>query len=53
MKKAEKLCEKIVNQLTVDGRYGWPPDCTGFLYQPERPVASAVPENNKEDAEKD
>lgn len=27
--------------MTNGGRYGWPPDCTGFIYQPERPVEKA------------
>lgn len=38
MNKLEKLGTKIISQITVNNRYGWPPDCYGLIYQPERPV---------------
>lgn len=38
MNKLEKMGAKIISQLTIDSEFGWPPDCTGFIYQPERPV---------------
>lgn len=38
MNKLEKMGAKIISQITVNNRYGWPPDCLGFIYQPERPV---------------
>lgn len=38
MNKLDKLGAKIISQLTSDSEYGWPPDCSGFIYQPERPV---------------
>ena len=40
MNKLEKLGAKIISQLTIDSEYGWPPDCVGFIYQPERPACS-------------
>ena len=42
MNKIEKLGARIISQITINGRYGWPPDCNGLLYQPERPVDKAV-----------
>lgn len=38
MKKLDQFGKKIVVNMTNGGRFGWPPDCTGFIYQPERPV---------------
>lgn len=38
MNKLDKLGAKIISQITSDSEYGWPPDCMGFIYQPERPV---------------
>lgn len=38
MKKLESLKKKAVNQLVSSARYGWPPDCVGYFYQPTRPV---------------
>ncbi len=39
MNKLEKMGAKIISQLTSDSEFGWPPDCWGFIYQPERPFA--------------
>lgn len=39
MKKLQEMGKKIINQWIDDSEYGWPPDCAGFLYQPERPDA--------------
>ncbi len=52
MKTTEKICKKIVNQLTGEGRYGWPPSCTGFLYQPQRPEESSSAKSDSESSEK-
>ena len=38
MKLAEKLGAKVITDWTIDSEFGWPPDCTGLIYQPERPV---------------
>lgn len=38
MNKLERVGAKIISQLTIDSEFGWPPDCWGFIYQPERPV---------------
>lgn len=38
MKKLEEISKKTVNRLIDTVRYGWPPDCAGYIYQPERPV---------------
>lgn len=38
MNYVEKLGKKIISQLTIGSKLGWPPDCMGFVYQPERPV---------------
>ncbi len=43
MKKSEMLAGKLVQKITFDLEYGWPPVCSGIFYQPERPV-----ENNAE-----
>lgn len=53
MKKIEKIGAKIVQDIMQTELTGWPPVCWGVIYQPERPVASAVPENDKEDIEKE
>ena len=46
MKKIEQVSKKIVTQMTLDSRFGWPPECTGLIYQPERPVEKlAVAQN--------
>lgn len=37
MKTLEALGAQIIARITIDSRYGWPPECTGILYQPERP----------------
>ena len=39
MNKFEELGAKIISSITIGGQYGWPPDCFGLCYQPERPVA--------------
>lgn len=40
MSKLEKMGAKIISQLTLGCEYGWPPDCFGLIYQPERPAQS-------------
>ena len=39
MNKLEKMGAKIISQLTINSEFGWPPDRSGLIYQPERPVA--------------
>lgn len=46
MKKIEQVGKKIVTQMTLDSRFGWPPECTGFLYQPERPAVD-IPQHTE------
>ena len=41
MNGVKKLASDIISQWTEDVMYGWPPDCMGPLYQPERPVMMA------------
>lgn len=54
MKKTDKLAAKILNDIMYPEDYGWPPSCSGFFYQPERPVASkfqksdSIPEQENE-----
>lgn len=38
MNKLEKIGAKIISQITIDSEFGWPPDCSGFIYQPKRPT---------------
>lgn len=37
MKTKESIGKKLVSDMIEDIMYGWPPDCVGILYQPERP----------------
>ena len=41
MSKIEKLGAKLISTITIGGQFGWPPDCYGIYYQPERPVANS------------
>lgn len=46
MKKIEQVGKKIVTQMTLDSRFGWPPECAALFYQPQRPVEKmAVAQN--------
>ena len=47
MKKLESLGKKTVNQLIKTAKYGWPPDCVGYIYQPERPATVKAQLSNK------
>ena len=38
MKLIEKVAQKVMRDIVVKEKYGWPPACIGILYQPERPV---------------
>lgn len=49
MNTFKKLGKKIISEMTTNCEYGWPPDCVGFVYQPERPVNTYV----KDDSDKD
>lgn len=35
--KVESVVKKAVNHMVDTELYGWPPQCTSFLYQPVRP----------------
>ena len=35
--KMESVLKKVVNYVVDTELYGWPPQCTSFLYQPARP----------------
>lgn len=51
MNKIEKLGAKIISQITINGRYGWPPDSYGLFYQPKRPVdKTAIAEGSEAEA---
>ena len=39
MKKIESIAKEILLYMIDLERYGWPPSCTGIVYQPERPYA--------------
>jgi hypothetical protein len=41
MNKVEKLGSKVLTQLIGGSQFGWPPECGGLLYQPERPTQVA------------
>lgn len=47
MKKLEALGKKTVNQLIEKAKYGWLPDCVGYIYQPERPAIEKAQLSNK------
>ena len=38
VKTSEKLVSKVIHGIISREEYGWPPDCWGTFYQPERPV---------------
>ena len=38
MKKIEKACKTLNNNMLDGERTGWPPVCYGVFHQPERPV---------------
>lgn len=40
MKSLEKVGAKLVSDMTTKREFGWPPTCTGLIYQPERPVTA-------------
>lgn len=40
MKVLDKLASKVINRMTDLERIGWPPECNGSIYQPERPTQS-------------
>lgn len=40
MKATEKLVSKAIQRIVSSEEYGWPPDCWGPFYQPERPVSN-------------
>ena len=51
MKAKENIGKKLVSDMIEDIMYGWPPDCNGILYQPERPQMICSVENAESDSE--
>lgn len=47
MKKIESIAKEILSYMIDLERYGWPPSCTGIVYQPERPYAIKQQTDNK------
>lgn len=47
MKNIEKAVKRITSEIIDIERFGWPPDCVGLLYQPERPTLKANLVNEK------
>ncbi len=54
MKKTDNRIASLLEDIMYPDPYGWPPVCTGLLYQPERPVMlkpekpSNIPEQENE-----
>lgn len=42
----DKIGKELLSNLIIIERVGWPPDCIGFLYQPERPVDNSLSSKN-------
>lgn len=38
MKATDKKGSKLISKMLIGGGYGWPPECYGVFYQPERPI---------------
>lgn len=36
--KAFRTIEKIARREVEKNSFGWPPECTGIIHQPKRPV---------------
>lgn len=43
----DKIGKKVLSNIISLEQVGWPPGCVGLLYQPERPVDSCLPKDNK------
>lgn len=41
MKTVEKVAANLVKKIVIREQAEWPPVCSGFIYQPERPVEKA------------
>ena len=52
MNYLESIGKKILSDIIIIEQFGWPPVCTGSMYQPERPADSCIPADNKEPAHK-
>ena len=52
MKKVKEIGSRALSQMIDITRLGWPPDCMGYLYQPERPMTknSLKGESEKSDS---
>ena len=48
MKTLDKIGSKLISQITGEVEFGWPPECAGLLYQPERPVPQNTMVNDTE-----
>lgn len=51
MKVTEKIASKVINGITSTEQFGWPPDCWGLFYQPERPTQGEAAHCVSEDKE--
>ena len=38
MKATKKVISEVIRGITSGEEFGWPPECWGTFYQPERPV---------------
>lgn len=42
----KRLGKKILNNMIFQERFGWPPDCVGVIFQPQRPINKSVENTN-------
>ena len=43
----ERAGKKILSHIIIIEQFGWPPSCTGGIYQPERPVCNRPPQDDE------
>ena len=43
----DNICKKILNNMIFQERFGWPPDCVGVIFQPQRPINKSVENTNR------
>lgn len=53
MKATEKIVSNVIRRIISDEEFGWPPECLGVFYQPERPVQQKEAHNAVEEHELD
>lgn len=51
MKATEKIVSNVLRRIISDEEFGWPPECWGTFYQPERPVQQKEAHNAVEEHE--